>query len=86
MQGSLLVNVTPERLKAVPDSSATTKASSGNVDIRVGLCYSRVNRTNASAGCFVIGPYLPLPIGRPSHSVTAMTSAAVPVRKHSSAA
>jgi len=33
----------------------------------------------------VIGPGLPSPMARPSRLVTAMTSAAVPVRKHSSA-
>ena len=47
--------------------------------------YSLTNSLNISRNRFVIGPGLPLPITRPSHFTTAMISAAVPVRKHSSA-
>lgn len=39
---------------------------------------------NASPSRNVIGPGLPSPIGRPSILVTEITSAALPVKKHSS--
>lgn len=41
---------------------------------------------NISSNRRVMGPGLPVPIGRPSMLLTATISAAVPVRKHSSAA
>ncbi len=45
----------------------------------------RTRAWNLLSKSFVIGPGLPVPIGRASHSTTGITSAAVPVRKHSSA-
>ena len=47
--------------------------------------HSRVSCRKRSRSCLVIGPGLPVPISRPSHFTTGITSAAVPVRKHSSA-
>jgi len=46
--------------------------------------YERVRFTKRSLRSLVISPGLPSPIGRPSSSITAITSAALPVRKHSS--
>src|SRR5207302_7738773 len=45
----------------------------------------RVNLRNSSVSFKVSAPGLPLPIGRPSSEATGTISAAVPVRKHSSA-
>ena len=52
------------------------------------ICYQpplRVSSRKRSSRSFVIGPGLPSPIVRPSRLMTATTSAALPVRKHSSA-
>ena len=50
-----------------------------------GRCYLRTSAWNASVSRLVIGPGTPDPTLRPSISTTGMISAAVPVRKHSSA-
>ena len=47
--------------------------------------YVRTRVWKAVVRRFVIGPGVPGPIVRPSMSTTGITSAAVPVRKHSSA-
>ena len=46
---------------------------------------SRTRAWNRSRSSRVIGPGRPSPMTRPSHSTTGISSAAVPVRKHSSA-
>ena len=52
---------------------------------KIGVPVSRVISRNRAMMRPVIGPDFPFPIGRPSTLTTGMISAAVPVRKHSSA-
>jgi hypothetical protein len=52
---------------------------------KIGVPLSRVNSRKRVIVRFVISPGLPFPITRPSTLIIGMTSAAVPVRKASSA-
>ena len=55
------------------------------VDPAASRAYRRTSAWKSAVSRFVTGPGTPAPIFRPSISTTGITSAAVPVRKHSSA-
>jgi len=68
---------------ALERSPETADPGSRCRQIRVPSVSTR--RRNSASTRPVIGPGLPVPISRPSSFTTGMTSAPVPVRKHSSA-